>query len=236
MSYQFDSRVRYSEIGPDRKLSLNSLVNYFQDCSTFHSEEVGLGMESLEKRQRIWVLSSWQIVIDRLPVLGEDITIKTWPYDFKGFYGSRNFILLDKGGANLAYANSLWIFMDITSGHPVKIDEGQSAGYQLEERFSMDYAPRKVRVPDISEEMTPFAVRKLHLDTNLHVNNGQYILMGQEYLPQGFVTGQIRAEYKKSAKLGDVIIPMVHTVEQCVTVALCDEGYKPYAVIEFTKK
>ena len=33
--YTFDSRVRYSEIGEDKKLTLNSLLNYFQDCTTF---------------------------------------------------------------------------------------------------------------------------------------------------------------------------------------------------------
>ena len=45
MKYEFKSRVRYSEIGEDRKLTLDGILNYFQDCTTFHSEEVGLGME-----------------------------------------------------------------------------------------------------------------------------------------------------------------------------------------------
>ena len=35
MKYSFD-RVRYSEIGEDKSLTLNSVINYFQDCSTFH--------------------------------------------------------------------------------------------------------------------------------------------------------------------------------------------------------
>ena len=33
--YSFKSRVRYSEVGEDKKLSLNGIINYFQDCSTF---------------------------------------------------------------------------------------------------------------------------------------------------------------------------------------------------------
>ena len=44
MKYEFKSRVRYSEIGEDRKLTLDGILNYFQDCTTFHSEEVGLGL------------------------------------------------------------------------------------------------------------------------------------------------------------------------------------------------
>ena len=35
--YSFDSRVRYSEVDEDRKLSLTGVINYMQDCSTFQS-------------------------------------------------------------------------------------------------------------------------------------------------------------------------------------------------------
>lgn len=31
--YSFDSRVRYSEVDEDRKLSLTGVINYMQDCS-----------------------------------------------------------------------------------------------------------------------------------------------------------------------------------------------------------
>ena len=47
--YEFESRVRYSEIGHRGTMTLPALINYFQDCSTFHSEEVGLGMERLKQ-------------------------------------------------------------------------------------------------------------------------------------------------------------------------------------------
>ena len=68
MKYEFKSRVRYSEIGEDRKLTLDGILNYFQDCTTFHSEEVGLGMERLEEKRRVWMLSAWQICAERYPV------------------------------------------------------------------------------------------------------------------------------------------------------------------------
>ena len=42
MGYEWKCRVRYSETGVDGKLTLPALVNYFQDCSTFHSESLGL--------------------------------------------------------------------------------------------------------------------------------------------------------------------------------------------------
>ena len=53
MGYQFRSRVRYSEIDEDGKLTLPAILNYFQDCCTFHSEDVGLGMKKLRKIHRL---------------------------------------------------------------------------------------------------------------------------------------------------------------------------------------
>ena len=43
--YSFDSRVRYSEVDEDRKLSLTGVINYMQDCSTFQSEDLNMGID-----------------------------------------------------------------------------------------------------------------------------------------------------------------------------------------------
>ena len=53
MAYSFSGRVRYSEIGENGLLTLPGVLNYFQDCSTFQSEEVGLGMEVLKEWKKI---------------------------------------------------------------------------------------------------------------------------------------------------------------------------------------
>ena len=50
--YEFEGRVRYSEIDHRGTMTLPALINYFQDCSTFHSEAVGLGMEHLKQEKR----------------------------------------------------------------------------------------------------------------------------------------------------------------------------------------
>ena len=71
MSYSFESRVRYSEVGENGLLTLPGILNYFQDCSTFHSESVGLGINVLKGRKRLWVLSAWQVLVNRYPHLGK---------------------------------------------------------------------------------------------------------------------------------------------------------------------
>ena len=76
--YEFKSRVRYSEIDHRGTMTLPALINYFQDSSTFHSEEAGLGMEHLKAEKKAWVLSYWQVIVERYPKLGEEITVGTW--------------------------------------------------------------------------------------------------------------------------------------------------------------
>ena len=52
--YTFESRVRFSEADHTELLTLPGLVNYFQDCSTFQSEDIGYGVESLKKSGQAW--------------------------------------------------------------------------------------------------------------------------------------------------------------------------------------
>ena len=58
MAYEFCGRVRYSEINEEGKLSLSSLVNYFQDVSTFQSEQLGVGLAYMKERHLACILYS----------------------------------------------------------------------------------------------------------------------------------------------------------------------------------
>lgn len=234
MPYQFKGRIRYSEVDEQRRLTLPGIVDYFQDCSTFQSEKLGVGLDEMQKRKKAWILAYWQIEINRFPVLGEDVITETWPYAFGGFMGERNFRMKDEKGRTLACANSIWVFMDTERGRIAKIDQDILNAYVMEEALPMENAGRKVVVPQESEEREAFVVMKCHLDTNHHVNNGQYILMAEEYLPESFEVHRVRAEYRKSAVLHDTIIPVVAGSDGKCTVVLCDTEHSPYAIVEFS--
>ena len=214
-------------------MDLSAIINYFQDCSTFQSEDIGLGIDLLESRQRAWLLSSWQIIVNRYPTLGEEITIGTWPYEFKGMYGYRNFIIYDSNEQIAAVANSIWVLIDTKTGKPTRIQSEDYAAYHNEEPFPMPYEDRKIMIPDALTSHPSFFVVKSNIDTNNHVNNCEYIKMAEEYLPDDFKIYQMRADYRKSALLGDTIYPLVFNNNNVCTVVLADEEKKPYAIIEF---
>lgn len=232
--YSFQSRVRFSEVDSNLRMKLSSVIDYFQDCSTFHSDSVGDGIEAMKQRGYAWILASWQVIVDRYPALNEKITVSTWAYGWKTFFGFRNFTMRDAEGRVVAYANSNWIYVDIHTGHPARITKETIDAYAVEPQYPMEVTPRKLALPAQMEEQPPFDVRKSDIDPNHHVNNGRYIPMAEEYLPESFPVRQLQVEYRNAAVYGDTIYPAVHTDDTSVTVSLNNIEGTPYAVVKFT--
>lgn len=231
--YKVDTNVRYSECGEDGKIKLGSIINQFQDASSAHSESLGVGMDYLTKKKRAWFLNSWQIVIERYPDAYEPIEVSTWPTGFNGVFGPRNFCMKTPAGEMLAYANSLWVYVETETGKPAKPDEEEKQIYGVEPPLEMEYAPRKIKMPEMVKVVDTITVRKYHIDTNSHMNNAQYAQMAMEVMPDGYKPKQIRVEYKKSAVYGDKIVLKLGAEEERTVVVLCDEMDKVYAVAEF---
>ena len=232
MIYTFDSRIRYSEIDHHGTITLPGIINYFQDCSTFQSEDIGAGLEVLREKKRAWLLSYWQVVVERYPALGEKVTVGTFAYGFRGLFGERNFFMKDADGNQIACANSLWVFMDIEKGRPTRPEESDIAPYGTEPRLDMEYEGRKISLPEQMEDLPSFPVRKYHIDTNEHVNNCQYVQMALEVLPRDLQVHQLRVDYKKSAVLGDQVYPRMAKDGERMVVELCDGEGNVYAAIE----
>lgn len=234
--YSFETRVRYSECNTNNRAGLTTLLDYLQDCCTFQSEYLGIGLEFLNEHHAAWLLSAWQVDILRYPLMGERLRIFTWPYGLKGIYGLRNFKIEDGGGEVILKADSVWVFIDTQTGKPARPMQEMHDKYPAEPRLEMEYLGRKLPELAEGEKKTPVRVPHYFIDTNHHVNNAKYILMGEEFLPEGFAVGRIRAEYKKAAVLGDVIVPSVAAGQEQVSVRLSDEDGAAYANIIFYGK
>jgi acyl-ACP thioesterase len=239
--YTFRSRIRYSETDKNAYLTPESLINYFQDCSTFQTEDGPASMEYLKEMNMAWVLSSWQIEVFRYPKLCEDVVIGTIPYEIKGFFGLRNFFMDTAEGERLAVANSVWVLCDMIKGVPRRITPEITSAYPVEEKLPMNYDARKISLSKdaIAEPSEEIVVRRHHLDTNNHVNNGQYIRMAIDALGDDkVVICGIRAEYRKQARLGDVLYPEVMKVSKdgtmAYTICLRDDEKSPVCIVELT--
>lgn len=235
--YTFESRVRYSETDEHCRLTVNGIMNYLQDCSTFQSEDIGMGFDHLGEQKKAWWLNSWQILIDRQPEFGERIRISTWPYGFKGIYGYRNFTITDSRGEFLVRADSTWFFYDLEKGCPARVTPEEIRGYgEGEKPLLLPPAPKKILLPEETWEAKPVVVQRHHLDTNLHVNNAQYVAIARELLPGRFSVGELRVEYKKAAVLGDQMIPRIGKIPEGYVVSLQDPDGNIHANIWLAEK
>lgn len=235
--YEMHGKVRYSEVDRDGVLTRAALLNYFQDCSVAQSESLGVGVKYLADHHIAWMLASWQIILKEMPRLGDAVIVQTWPYDFKGLYGYRNFTLKNSDGSKTyAYANSIWALVDTLTGRPQRVQESMVEKYGLEPGIPMEYVERKITVPKEYERKDPFKVQKYFIDTNGHMNNEKYVMIAEEFLPKDFHIGEIRVEYKKAAMYEDVIYPHVTQKEGQLIVNLAQEEGKPYAIVNFIER
>lgn len=209
--YSFTGRIRYSETDAQGILTPEKLIDYFQDCSTFQSQDIGAGVESLRRREMAWIIVYWRVEILRMPALGETVRIGTFPYAMKGSVGLRNFFMETESGERLANANSVWTLVDTVSSRPVRVPADIMELYPPEEKLGMEYDSRKIRIPDLpGTKVDPVRVQEYHLDTNRHMNNGQYVRIAAGFFPPGRRVSVLRIEYRQQAMLGDSIVPVLY--------------------------
>lgn len=231
--YSFESRVRYSECTEDAKLSIESLINYLQDCSTFQSEQLGVGIDFMKAHHFAWFISAWQISIDRLPRFCEPITISTWSTGVRSTEARRNFVISNAEGTPCVRADSVWFVYDTKLKRPVRIPASEHVYDQGDAPLDLPPTSRKIPVEGPFVEDAPIVVGKMHLDTNGHVNNAQYVRMASSALPRPIDSGTILVSYRRMALLGDTIIPHVHDQQESVTVDLTSPSGATYAVVKF---
>ena len=241
--YEFNERVRYSETDEHEQATILSVVNYLQDCSTFHSTEVGLTVDYLREMKRAWLLSYWDIYIERMPKLCESLTIGTCPHAFRGVLAHRNFWIKHEAGAYILRADSLWFCYDTERMRPAKITEDMLTPFgEMRDVLALPASERKITEPEVLTEAAPILVQPHHIDSNHHVNNAQYIAIADEVLTEAaggkerFHAGRIRAEYRKAAVLGDTMLPKYgSSPDGGLIVSLQSPAGEVYCNVEFIR-
>lgn len=238
--YSYETRVGFSQVDTQKRIKLEALTNLFQDATCFQGEEIGAGFAYLEPKKQAWILNSWQIDVDRFPEFNEKITVGTFPTGFRGFLGNRNFVVLDEKGKRIVMANSIWTLMDMDKMRPTRLTPEYIQKYTLEEALPMEYTSRKILLPEGEDwnvsMKDSIRVSEYHLDSNMHVNNGQYVQMAGAYFNRNVQYDRMRVEYRNQAHLGDEILPVVYEKDNVCIVSLCDKENKPYAVIEASRR
>ena len=229
-SYEYEDTIRYSKVDRELKLTIPGLIDYFQDAAIEQSEVIGVGTKELGPRHLAWFLVSWDVRFKRLPNLCERIVVGTYPYSFRGMLGNRAVYMKTKDGEILAEANAQWALMNTAEMRMTRVPEDIASKYPLGDGALFESKGRKIAIPEGGQEYPAVPVQEYMLDNNGHVNNGQFVHLAMSYLPKDVSVRELRVEYKKQARPGEMITPVVSTENERTVIALMTDG--PACIVE----
>ena len=212
MVFSRDYLVHYYEADAMRRLTLPSLVQYFEDIAILHSASRGMDLEFFKEHHCGWMLLKWNIEVERLPLFGEMVSVATEVHSMKSFLADRVFRMTSGNGDLLATARSNWLLVDTDRRRPMRIPAEQYGQFGLAPGAEADFAAIDEVPPlgtDLSgDEIMKSVVRTYNsdIDTNGHVNNVRYIDWSLDSLPGDFLLRYapvgIRVQYRKELGAG----------------------------------
>lgn len=166
------------------KLKASALFYYAQEVAGQHSAQLGASWEELSEKNLFWALIRTFVEVRRLPVLGETVTVETWPMPATRVAYPRATVARDAHGQELFRMHSLWVLMDKNTRTMVL--PGKSGINVPGECFGTE-APAPGSLPAKPVEHTKCrTVQFSELDRNLHLNNTHYIEYMADLLPGSF--------------------------------------------------
>jgi len=183
-----------------------AILNAMQEAAGQHGTELGFGRDVLDPQGLVWVVSRVEVIMDRCPRYGEDITLTTFPTAIRRWFFPRFFVMTDAAGNRIGCASTLWLLMDVNTrrmASPDVIRHLIPDNSDLEQPMGLPSAAPSVHVPEVTAEYHPCYT---DLDLNRHVNNTRYMdlccnalgvdLMAKRYIRRFCVTydKEIRAD------------------------------------------
>jgi medium-chain acyl-[acyl-carrier-protein] hydrolase len=201
--------IRFYDVDQKKRLTVQRMMNFFEDSAISQSERLGVGLEYLRHSKLAWVIHQWNIKIDKFPYYSEKIKVRTYPEGFYKFYAFRKFEVFDNNNNKMIDGNSVWLLLDTEKKRPIRVPEQLAQAYGLDKELTDDSKMTKVREPLRVDSEREFKVRFSDIDINNHVNNVNYYEWAFESLPQDILSNysikSVKLTYKKEAKLGDII-------------------------------
>lgn len=231
--YSYKMKVPYSRIDKKGQLSISNTIDAMQDGCLFHTSEVGHSALTLLKNNRAWMVSSWYVIFEKRPMLDDIINVEAWIYQMRGTFAAWNYSINDEKGQRLAYADAKWFFANPSTGKPVRIDDEERNAYELSAPIDMPQVSRKINCPAEMDYRYTIEVSPNYLDTNHHINNGQYIRLAVNMLPFDYDVHELRAEYRKAARYGDILYAYSKISDDKYYVIFTDKEKQPYFLCEF---
>jgi len=205
--YTKQYKITDTQVNCFDRLKNSHILAIMQEVAGEHGALLGVDKESLKQKDLFWALIRYHIEIERLPVMGETITVQTWPMPTTRTAYPRTTVAYDADGNVLFRGISLWVLVSFSTRAmllPAKSGV-QVEGYVRGDELSM---PGSL-LPKVLENCESRLVRFSDLDFNGHVNNCRYMEWVDDLLSAEFHGAHTPKElvicYHSEAREGEIV-------------------------------
>lgn len=166
--------VRSFDVDAYGHLSPQRLAGYLQQAASESADALGFGIADLNRRGLTWVLIRLKWQLEAALVLGDEVTVETWPSGVERMAALRDF-RVRRNGVEVGRAITTWFVLDLARRRPVR-PAPLLAGW-LAERTEHVIQPPQEALGTMTEwtEERRFWVRYADIDINQHVTNATYV-------------------------------------------------------------
>ena len=191
---------------PWGRLKASAILWLAQEAAGEHCKL--LGAEDAAFDGLFWAVLRYRVEIERLPELGETVTVKTWPLPTTKVAYPRATAAYDKKGNLLYKIISVWVLMDENTRGMVL--PGKS-GVKVEGVVLGDELPVPATLTGLqTHRKTKRTVEEEDIDKNRHMNNTRYLAWANDLLDRDFLQSHrlknFTVCYLSEATLGQEII------------------------------
>lgn len=181
-------------LDPLKRLSIPAIFGILGDAAGRDAARRGWGYHELARRNQAWVLIRSKMQINRQPLWGEEIIIRTWPKQMEGVVAYRDFQVFDTTRSLLLAGSSAWTLMDLASRKPVRLMGPEYQTGDLAGQQAIPDKPSKISWPSDMQVIGELSAKYGQMDMNNHVNNSRYIEWILNELPVDILLNRLLRE------------------------------------------
>jgi len=171
--YTKDWIVEFNDCYSNGRISYVTLSRYLQDTAGYHAEEGGFGINDMVANNQSWVLTRFAMEIDKLPKLGNVVTVRTWISFVRGAFSNREYELL-LNNKQIARATSSWTVINFVE-RKVEHLKIETEHFDFNINTATEKSAERIHLDMDFEDVFDLKVRFLALDMVQHVSNLKYL-------------------------------------------------------------
>ena len=210
--FEHDFEIGLRDIEKPNYLSNKSILSFFEDIGSYHSDSVNFGLNNIPITHSSWVLLGWKVKVLKRPIYGDKLHIITWAKNIEKFSTYRDFEVYNQNNELVIIATSKWVLLDTLTEKLKLIPQELINLYKPDTKNAFpnnEGLLSKITDAENYESEIIYTVQRYQIDLNNHMHNLYYLDMAYEALPKEIYENNIfnsfEILYKKQIKLHNTV-------------------------------